>query len=60
MLAVSKPFAWFYREFGVAAIHETGRNAYVIILQRTCRMLAYGTNSLILGSSIRVSLLYRH
>lgn len=51
MSALFKPFVWFYREFGVAAIHETGRNAYIIILTRTLRMLAYGTNSLILGRS---------
>lgn len=49
MSTLFKPFVWFYREFGVAAIHETGRNAYIIILTRTLRMLAYGTNSLILG-----------
>ncbi|KAI6863373.1 hypothetical protein D0864_06132 [Hortaea werneckii] len=49
MSALFKPFVWFYREFGVAAIHETGRNAYIIILTRTLRMLAYGTNSLILA-----------
>ncbi|KAI0888053.1 MFS general substrate transporter [Annulohypoxylon maeteangense] len=40
---------WFYHEFGLAAIHETGLNAYLIILARTCRMFAYGTNALILG-----------
>ncbi|KAI6904932.1 hypothetical protein D0869_08522 [Hortaea werneckii] len=49
MSTLFKPFVWFYREFGVAAIHETGRNAYIIILTRTLRMLAYGTNSLILA-----------
>ncbi|KAI3336973.1 MFS general substrate transporter [Xylariaceae sp. AK1471] len=40
---------WFYHEFGLASIHATGRNAYLIILARTCRMFAYGTNSLILA-----------
>ncbi|OTB09478.1 hypothetical protein M426DRAFT_316028 [Hypoxylon sp. CI-4A] len=40
---------WFYHEFGLAAIHETGLDAYLIILARTCRMFAYGTNALILG-----------
>ncbi|KAI1123215.1 major facilitator superfamily domain-containing protein [Nemania abortiva] len=40
---------WFYREFGLASVHATGRNAYLIILARTCRMFAYGTNALILA-----------
>ena len=52
MSAVLKPIKWFYHEFGVSAIHETGRNAYLIIFARACRMFAYGTNSLILGTSI--------
>lgn len=47
---IVKPLKWFYHEFGIAAIHETGRNAYLIILARTCRMFAYGTNALILGT----------
>lgn len=46
---ILKGLKWFYHEFGIAAIHETGRNAYLIILARTCRMFAYGTNALILG-----------
>jgi predicted MFS family arabinose efflux permease len=49
MSTVLKPIKWFYHEFGVSAIHETGRNAYLIILARACRMFAYGTNSVILG-----------
>lgn len=49
MSTLVKPFTWFYREFGINAVHNTGRNAYLIILARTCRMFAYGTNSLILG-----------
>ncbi|KAJ2982022.1 hypothetical protein NUW58_g6536 [Xylaria curta] len=40
---------WFYHEFGLASLHATGLNAYLIILARTCRMFAYGTNSLILA-----------
>ncbi|KAI1777513.1 MFS general substrate transporter [Hypoxylon cercidicola] len=46
---IIKGLKWFYHEFGIAAIHETGRNAYLIILARTCRMFAYGTNALILA-----------
>ncbi|KAI0839739.1 MFS general substrate transporter [Hypoxylon sp. FL0890] len=46
---IKAPLKWFYHEFGLAAIHETGLNAYLIILARTCRMFAYGTNALILA-----------
>ncbi|KAI1102055.1 MFS general substrate transporter [Jackrogersella minutella] len=46
---IKKPFKWFYHEFGLAAINETGLDAYLIILARTCRMFAYGTNALILA-----------
>ncbi|KPI40900.1 uncharacterized protein AB675_10621 [Cyphellophora attinorum] len=49
MSAIVRPIKWFYHEFGLAAIHETGRNAYLIILARALRMFAYGTNSLILA-----------
>ena len=52
MSAVVKPFTWFYHEFGLDSIHETGRNAYLIILARSCRMFAYGTISLILGELV--------
>ena len=51
MSMILHPIKWFYHEFGIVSIHETGRNAYFIILARTCRMFAYGTNSLILGMS---------
>ncbi|KIW69529.1 hypothetical protein PV04_05402 [Phialophora macrospora] len=49
MSMISRPFKWFYHEFGIVSIHETGRNAWLIILARSCRMFAYGTNSLILA-----------
>ncbi len=42
MSAVLRPIKWFYHEFGIVSIHETGRNAYFIILARTFRMFAYG------------------
>lgn len=45
-----KPILWFYHEFGLAAIHDTGRNAYLIILARLCRMMAHGAITLILGT----------
>jgi MFS family permease len=40
---------WLYHEFGVASVWSTGRDAWLIILARSCRMFAYGTNSLILA-----------
>ncbi|EXJ59780.1 hypothetical protein A1O7_03927 [Cladophialophora yegresii CBS 114405] len=49
MSMILRPFTWFYHEFGIVSIHETGRNAWLIILARSCRMFAYGTNSLILA-----------
>ncbi|RYC57674.1 hypothetical protein CHU98_g8533 [Xylaria longipes] len=49
MSAAIGPIRWFYHEFGLASLHATGLNAYLIILARTCRMFAYGTNSLILA-----------
>ncbi|KAK1091547.1 hypothetical protein LTR48_006079 [Friedmanniomyces endolithicus] len=49
MSTLLKPFTWFYHAFGLVSIQDTGRNAYLIILARACRMFAYGTNSLILA-----------
>ncbi|KAM3421921.1 putative membrane protein [Cercospora zeina] len=49
MAAVGRSIAWFGKEFGLASLHETGRDAYLIILARSLRMLAYGTNALILA-----------
>lgn len=46
---LAKPLQWFYHSFGLASIRATGTNAYLIILARSFRMFAYGTNSLILA-----------
>lgn len=51
MASIPKPIVWFYHSFGIDAIHDTGRNAYIIIAARMLRMLAHGANSLILGRS---------
>ena len=40
---------WMYYEFGLKSLRDTGRDSWLIILSRCCRMLAYGTNSLILA-----------
>jgi MFS family permease len=44
-----KQLKWLVHEFGLGSLHSTGRDAYLIILSRCTRMLAYGTNSLILA-----------
>ncbi|KAF2211137.1 hypothetical protein CERZMDRAFT_68983 [Cercospora zeae-maydis SCOH1-5] len=49
MAAVGSSIAWFWKEFGLASLHDTGRDAYLIIVARSLRMLAYGTNALILA-----------
>lgn len=54
MASALKPLQWFYHAFGLDAIHDTGRNAYIIIAARMLRMFAHGANSLILGSYTEV------
>ncbi|KAJ1333789.1 para-aminobenzoate synthetase [Microdochium nivale] len=49
MSVVLKPLRLFYQEFGLGSLHDAGPNAYIIVTARTCRMFAYGTNSLILA-----------
>ncbi|KAF1811623.1 MFS general substrate transporter [Eremomyces bilateralis CBS 781.70] len=40
---------FLYHELGLASLKQTGRDAWLIILARCCRMFAYGTNALILA-----------
>ena len=40
---------WLYNEFGIASVYETGRDAWLVILGRSCRMFAYGATSLIIA-----------
>jgi len=49
MSAVLRPLQWFYHEFGLDSLYGAGRNAYLVVIARSCRMFAYGTNSLILA-----------
>jgi MFS family permease len=49
MANLTMQIRWLYREFGIKSLHYTGRDAWLIILIRCCRMLAYGTTSLILA-----------
>ena len=49
MAFAPKQIKWLYQEFGLKSLHSTGLDAYLIILSRCTRMLAYGTISLILA-----------
>lgn len=49
MASVLQKIKWLYHELGLKSLHDTGRDAWLIILTRCTRMLAYGTNSLILA-----------
>ncbi|KAK8111922.1 major facilitator superfamily domain-containing protein [Apiospora kogelbergensis] len=49
MDTILRPVRWFYHEFGIVSIHDSGRNAWIIILARACRMFAHGAISLILA-----------
>ena len=55
MSVVIRRVKWFYHEFGVDAIYQAGRNTSLLMMARSCRMFAYGTNSLILGMSLSQS-----
>ena len=43
------PINWLYNEFGIASVYHTGRDAWLVILGRSCRMFAYGATSLIIA-----------
>lgn len=49
MSSLFMPIKWFYNEFGIASVYHTGRDAWLVILGRSCRMFAYGANSLIMA-----------
>lgn len=49
MAFVVQKIKWFYHEFGLETLYDTGKDAWLIILARCCRMFAFGTNSLILA-----------
>lgn len=40
---------WFYREFGLASVVETGLDAWLLILARSSRMFAYGACSVFIA-----------
>lgn len=49
MSAIITKLHWLYRFFGLKSLRETGLDAWLIILSRCTRMLAYGTTSLIMA-----------
>lgn len=49
MSPLLKPIKWIYHEFGIASLYSTGRDAWLPILSRCFRILAYGANSLIIA-----------
>lgn len=49
MAFLIKQIKWLYNEFGAASLYNTGLDAWLIILARSCRMFAYGANSLIIA-----------
>ncbi|KAI0601191.1 major facilitator superfamily domain-containing protein [Biscogniauxia sp. FL1348] len=46
---VTQTFRWVYKEFGIASVYHTGRDAWLIIFSRACRMFAYGAAALIIA-----------
>ncbi|PKS05175.1 hypothetical protein jhhlp_008543 [Lomentospora prolificans] len=44
--SLTKPAVWLYNESGIASVYDTGRDACLVILSRTCRMFAFGAVSL--------------
>jgi hypothetical protein len=49
MALLLNPLKWLYKEFGLKSLQETGWDAWLIILSRSTRMLAYGAQSLLLA-----------
>jgi MFS family permease len=47
--AILTKLKWLYREFGLKSLRNTGKDSWIIIFSRCTRMLAYGTNSLIMA-----------
>lgn len=43
---LTKSAAWLYHESGIDSLYYTGRDAWLLILSRTCRMFAFGAVSL--------------
>ncbi|EKD19770.1 uncharacterized protein L3040_001884 [Drepanopeziza brunnea f. sp. 'multigermtubi'] len=48
-MAVLDSCRWLYRELGLHSLYEAGRDSWLIIGARCCRMIAFGTVGLILA-----------
>lgn len=46
---VGKATSWLYRESGLSSVYNTGRDAWLIIISRTCRTFAFGAVGLIIA-----------
>ncbi|KJR88285.1 MFS transporter [Sporothrix schenckii 1099-18] len=46
---ITSSIRYVYRESGLASVFNTGADAWIIILARTCRMFAYGASALVLA-----------
>lgn len=44
-----KTIRWFYHESGIASLYGAGRDAWFVILARSCRMFAFGAASLVMA-----------
>lgn len=49
MVKVLESIKWFCYELGLTSLYGTGRDAWLIILARSLRMIAFGTNALVLA-----------
>lgn len=49
MAALTRAVSWLYFESGIASVHATGLDALLLILSRTCRMVAFGAVSLVIA-----------
>ncbi|KAH8656614.1 major facilitator superfamily domain-containing protein [Tricladium varicosporioides] len=48
-MAILQHLRWLYQELGLHSLYNAGLDAWLIIAARCCRMIAFGTNSLILA-----------
>lgn len=49
MTSLQEKAQWLWRELGLKSLREAGPDAWLIVLSRSSRMLAYGTTSLVLA-----------
>ncbi|KAL3965180.1 hypothetical protein ACCO45_002184 [Purpureocillium lilacinum] len=59
MVSIRGALQWICRELGLTSVWETGSDAWLVILGRTCRMFAFGAISLIIALFMLVAQLLR-